>query len=103
MRGDVYSALGNKRGKIVSDEYSNDSTIVIQAHLPVAESFGFAEYLRDETSGKAFPEFAFSHWETILSDPFEDGSMANEIVKSVRKRKNLPEEFPVPDNFIDKL
>jgi elongation factor 2 len=103
LRGDVYSALGNKRGKIISDEYDNESTIIIKAHLPVAESFGFAEYLRDETSGRAMPQFAFSHWETINSDPFEEGSMANELVKQIRARKGLSAEVPQPEAFIDKL
>ena len=103
LRGDVYSALGSKRGKIIDDEYDNETTIVIKAHLPVAESFGFAEYLREETSGRAFPQFAFSHWEVVPSDPYEEGSMANEIVKGIRKRKNLPLEIPVPDTFIDRL
>lgn len=103
LRGDVYSALGNRRGKIVNDEYDTESMIVIKAHLPVAESFGFAEYLRDMTSGRAIPQFVFSHWETILSDPYEEGSMANEIIKQVRKRKGLSVEVPSPESFLDKL
>lgn len=103
LRGDVYSALGNRRGKIISDDYDTEATIVIKAHLPVAESFGFSEYLSNETSGRALPQFAFSHWETILSDPFEEGSMANEIVKKIRKRKGLSPEVPLPESFLDKL
>lgn len=103
LRGDVYSALGNRRGKIVSDDYDENSQIVIKAHLPVSESFGFAEYLRELVSGKALPQYVFSHWETMMSDPFEEGSMANEIVKKVRKRKGLPEEVPLPETFLDKL
>lgn len=103
LRGDVYSALGNKRGKIQTDDYDTESMIKITAYLPVAESFGFAEYLSNQTSGKALPQFAFSHWETMNSDPFVEGSDANKIVKAVRKRKGLSEEVPTPESFIDKL
>lgn len=103
LRGDVYSALGNRRGKIISDDYDTEATIVIKAYLPVAESFGFSEYLSNETSGRALPQFSFSHWETILSDPFEEGSMANEIVKKIRRRKGLSPEVPLPESFLDKL
>lgn len=103
VRGDIYSAIGNKRGKIIDDIYDGESTIEIKAYLPVAESFGFAEYLRDLTSGRAIPQYVFDHWETIMSDPFEEGSMANEIVKKIRKQKGLPEEIPTPDSYLDKM
>jgi len=103
IRGDVYSAFGNRRGKIVDDYYDGDSTIVVKAYLPVAESFGFAEFLRDQTSGRAIPQYVFDHWETLNSDPYEEGSMANQIVKKIRKRKGLPAEIPTVDMFLDKL
>lgn len=38
-----------------------------------------------------------------MSDPFEEGSMANEIVKKIRKQKGLPDEIPTPDSYLDKL
>jgi len=103
LRGDVYSAIGNRRGKIQDDEYDTESTIIIKAHLPVAESFGFSEYLSSMTSGRALPQFVFSHWETIASDPLEEGSMANKLVKEIRKRKGMTEEVPQPEAFLDKL
>lgn len=103
LRGDVYSALGNRRAKIISDDYDSEIMIIIKANLPVSESFGFAEYLREETSGRAIPQFVFSHWETINSDPYEEGSMANEIVKKIRKRKGMSSEIPLPESFTDKL
>lgn len=103
LRGDIYSIIGNKRGKIISDEYENENTIVIKANLPVAESFGFTDYLSEQTSGRALPTISFSHWETINSDPYEEGSMANQIIKSIRKSKGLSEEVPLPESFLDKL
>ena len=52
-RGDVYSCLGNRRGKVISDEYISGEMITIKAYLPVSESFGFTTFLRESTGGKA--------------------------------------------------
>jgi len=76
---------------------------LVKAHLPVAESFGFTQYLRSNTSGRAFPQSVFSHWQTINSDPLEQGSKGALLVQSIRKRKGLPEAIPSLDNFLDKL
>jgi ribosome assembly protein 1 len=46
------------------------NTFVIKAHLPVAESFGFAEDIRKKSSGAAMPQLMFSHWQQIDQDPF---------------------------------
>ena len=37
----------------------------MKAYLPVAESFGFTAYLREKTSGQAFPNCVFDHWEKV--------------------------------------
>ena len=71
-RGDVYSCLSSRRGRVISDEIDYGKMITIKGHMPVAESFGFATYLRDNTQGKAHPMTAFSHWETIQSDPYQE-------------------------------
>ena len=36
---------------------------LIEAVIPVVESFGFAEDIRKKTSGLASPQLVFSHWE----------------------------------------
>lgn len=33
--------------------------------MPVAESFGFNAELRQATSGQAFPQMVFDHWQTM--------------------------------------
>merc|ERR1712088_608347 len=69
----------------------------------VAESFGFTQALRAATSGRAFPQCVFDHWEQLNGDPFEEGSKAHELVTRIRARKGLREGIPALDNFIDKL
>jgi len=77
--------------------------IILKAYLPVAESFGFTQHLRAMTSGRAFPQCVFDHWEMLTSDPFDAASKAGTLVTAVRKRKGLKEGIPDLENFIDKL
>ena len=37
----------------------------VKAYLPVMESFGFNGELRAATSGQAFPQCVFDHWELM--------------------------------------
>jgi len=48
-RGDVYTCIGNWRGKVISDDYDFGKIITIKAYLPVSESFGFTTYLWEQT------------------------------------------------------
>jgi elongation factor 2 len=102
--GGIYSTINTKRGQVV-EEIPRPGTpmYAIKAYLPVAESFGFTGDLRAATSGQAFPQMVFDHWETIPYDPIEPGTMAGKIVGEIRKRKGLKPE-PVPLNeYEDKL
>merc|ERR1712037_371158 len=76
---------------------------MVRAYLPVNESFGFDSDLRAATSGQAFPQCVFDHWQTLESDPMEENSQANKIVLHTRKRKGLSETLPPLDRFLDKL
>lgn len=64
---------------------------------------GFDSELRAATSGQAFPQCCFDHWQTIVQDPLEEGNIAHKIVTATRKRKGLSEELPPLDRFLDKL
>lgn len=75
----------------------------MKAFLPVAESFGFTQALRAATSGRAFPQCVFSHWEQMNGDPFEAGSKAEQLVTTIRARKGLKVGIPSLENFIDKM
>jgi elongation factor 2 len=70
--------------------------------LPVSESFGFTGALRAATSGQAFPQAVFDHWEPINGDPMVEGK-AQELVLAIRKRKNLKVVMPDVNDYNDKL
>jgi len=102
--GGIYQCLTQRRGIVIGEEpVSGTPLIIVKAYLPVAESFGFTQHLRAMTSGRAFPQCVFDHWETLGTDPFEAGSKAATLVEAIRKRKGLPVGIPLLENFLDKL
>ena len=102
--GGIYSIINQKRG-IVFDEQQRPGTPIynVKAHLPVLESFGFTADLRAATSGQAFPQSVFDHWETLPSNPLEPDSQTNKLVLATRKRKGLKDNIPPISEYEDKL
>lgn len=71
--------------------------VIVRAHLPVAESFGFTQHLRSITSGQAFPQLVFDHWSTSSADPYDPTSRAGILVETIRTRKGLKPGIPSLD------
>jgi elongation factor 2 len=102
--GGIYQTLTQRRGIVNSEEPIPGTPLVnMKAFLPVGESFGFTQALRAATSGRAFPQCVFSHWEPMSGNPLEAGSKASELVEAIRKRKGLKPGIPALENFVDKL
>jgi len=96
--------LTKRRGIVIGEEpVAGTPLVIVKAYLPVSESFGFTQHLRELTSGRAFPQCVFDHWEMITTDPYEATSKAGLLVQQIRKRKGLKVGIPELDNFIDKL
>merc|ERR1712083_1095442 len=90
--GGIYQCLSQRRGVVTSEEPVAGTPLMnMKAFLPVAESFGFTQALRAATSGRAFPQCVFDHWEELNGDPFEESSQAYELVTRIRARKGLRE------------
>ena len=100
----IYTLMARRRGlvKTIVPEANNIVMNVI-AHIPVGESFGFIEELREETSGTAFASMVFSHWQIIPDDPLIPGTLSNKIMLDVRKRKGRKVEAPKLEDYLDKL
>ena len=74
--GKLYAVLGKRNGRVLSDEMIEGSAMfIIEALIPVAESFGFAEEMRRRTSGLASPQLVFSNWEVSHSRTLQDLTM----------------------------
>lgn len=104
IEGQIYGIMAQRRGEIIDIKHDfKTESCQLTSYLPVAESIGFTGFLRSNTGGKAFPQCTFSHWALIDSDPLEEGSKANTLVKEIRKRKGLNEELPPLSRYLDKL
>ena len=102
--GGIYQCLSQRRGIVTNEDPVAGTPLVnMKAFLPVAESFGFTQALRAATSGRAFPQCVFDHWELMNADPYEEGSKAKALVDNIRARKGLKAGIPGLDNFIDKM
>merc|ERR1711871_832002 len=102
--GGIYSTMNRLRGHVFSEDQRPGTPIYnLQAYLPVLESFGFVSKLREATSGQAFPQCVFDHWEEMSGDTHNPDDKLGGIIAGVRKRKNLSEEIPPLDRYMDKL
>ena len=106
--GKTYEVLQAHRCKIVEEKQKEGmNSTFISCFLPVIESFGFPMDLSNKTSGKAYPQLMFSHYELVTDDPFwkpqteeeleyysKNGkelkpNIAKKIIEYVRKRKGI--------------
>ena len=92
--GTCSNILTRRRGKILTTEHRGALT-VIAGYIPVAETFGLSAEMRSATSGHAFWQCTFNHWEKTPEN------VAAEVIKKIRGRRGLPPEIPKPDKFID--
>ncbi len=92
--GEVTGLITRKRGRIVSSEQKGPITN-ITGYLPVSETFGLSAEMRGVTSGHAFWQTQFDHWEKVPE------SISMEVIAGIRKRRGLPEEIPKANKFID--
>mmetsp|Transcript_35990 Transcript_35990/g.77720 ORF Transcript_35990/g.77720 Transcript_35990/m.77720 type:complete len:839 (-) Transcript_35990:63-2579(-) len=100
----VYNCMNLRRGCVFEENQREGTPLVqVKAHLPVSESFGFVAALRQATSGQAFPQCVFDHWENLSGNPMEKGSKMEELILGIRKRKNLKVEMPALGDYLDKL
>lgn len=102
--GGIYSVMNQKRG-LVFEEMQRPGTPMynVKCYLPVVESFGFTATLRAATSGQAFPQCVFDHWEILNADPLEAGSQAGKLIADIRKRKGIKPEVQPLSEYEDKL
>jgi elongation factor 2 len=92
--GEVTGLITRKRGRVTASEQKGPITL-IKGFLPVAETFGLSADMRSATSGHAFWQTQFDHWEKVPE------SIAMEVIAEIRKRRGLPEEIPKANKFID--
>ncbi|KAJ2506231.1 translation elongation factor 2, partial [Coemansia sp. RSA 2052] len=99
----VYSVFTRRRGHVFEENQQPGIPLCsLKGYLPVADSFGFTELLRENTGGQAFPQMLFDHWEIMKGDASEPGKVRDTCI-GIRKRKGLAMDIPTADSFTDKL
>ena len=86
--------LQTKRGKVTCYDQKGLLT-QITGFIPVAETFGFSKELRSATSGRAFWQSFFDHWEKMPK------KLATQVIIDLRSRKGLSAEVPKPEMFME--
>lgn len=103
--GSIYNVMSMRRGNVFDEGAGNAGGVAnMKAWLPVAESFGFSQALAEATSGSAFSQLMFDHWQLLDGGDFKDPtSRLGKIINAIRVRKNLAPELPPLDRYLDKL
>jgi len=94
--GEVSNLITRKRGRILSSEQKGPTTN-ISGFIPVAETLGLAAEMRSATSGHAFWQSTFDHWEKMPEN------VASAVIGKTRQRRGLLQEVPTADKFIDEV
>jgi len=92
--GEVSNMIVRKRGRILASEQKGPITM-ITGYIPVAETFGLSADMRSATSGHAFWQSTFDHWEKVPEN------VASNVIKEIRERRGLAPEIPSSNRFID--
>jgi elongation factor 2 len=94
LSGEFSRMLNTRRGKVTGFEQKGPLT-QIKGFIPVSETFGFSKELRSATSGRAFWQSFFDHWEKMPP------KLALKVISELRQRKGLPAKVPVPEKFME--
>ncbi|WP_428486886.1 elongation factor G [Rhodopila sp.] len=69
--GDVVGDLNRRRGQIQNQE-SSGSTVIVRAHVPLKEMFGYISHLRGMTKGRASFTMQFHHYDPVPRNVAEE-------------------------------
>ncbi len=72
--GDVVGDINSRRGRIEGMEPALGGITIVNAHVPLAEMFGYVTTLRSLTQGRATPNVTPSHYEEVPQN------IGNEII-----------------------
>ena len=62
--GDIISDLNSRRGKIENIDFRGDLKVV-DALIPLSETFGYATAIRSMSQGRATQNLQYSHYENV--------------------------------------
>lgn len=99
----VCAVIKKRRGQVINDNVLDNGTHQLDASLPVAASFGFNGDIRGASSGRAFPNCAFSHWKLVDGEPLDAASTSAATIQEIRARKQLDAKVNAAAYYLDTL
>lgn len=95
----ICDLLAVRRGKVIEECDTWTAAVVkVKAHLPVSTSFDFPQAVLDATTGAAFCDLQFDHWEPLevaAAGDFKDpATPLGKMIRAIRERKGLTPELP---------
>lgn len=96
LAGECSKIISGRRGRISAFEQKGAFTVVT-SFVPVAETFGLSKQLRSVSSGRAFWQSVFDHWERLPE------KLSGKVIAEVRKKKGLPAEIPRAERFLEEI
>lgn len=105
ITGSIYNVMSMRRGNVFDEgDQMAGGVANMKAYLPVGESFGFSQALAAATSGSAFSQLMFDHWQLLDGGDFKDPTTRlGKLVNAIRVRKNMVPELPPLDRYLDRL
>jgi elongation factor 2 len=94
LSGECSRMLSTRRGEVTAFERKGLLT-QISGFIPVSETFGFSKEFRSATSGKAFWQSIFDHWEKMPP------KLSAQVISELRRRKGLVPDVPKPEKFTE--
>ncbi|CAH8505678.1 unnamed protein product [Schistosoma turkestanicum] len=79
--GRMFGVLRRRYGRVVGEDFrEGENTFVINARLPVIESFGLADEIRKRTSGiVSLPQLRLGGWELLDIDPLQKDTTSTDM------------------------
>jgi U5 small nuclear ribonucleoprotein component len=112
----ITPAISRRRGFIRSTQPLPASPYhLVNAVMPLLDSFGFETEMRTMTRGQAYGQSIFEYWSMIPGDPLDTSitfkplepsppeSLAREVMLKVRRRKGLKEDIAIQSYFDEKM
>jgi U5 small nuclear ribonucleoprotein component len=112
----IHLVLQRRRGHVREDRPKPGTPFyVLEAYLPVIDSFGFETDLRAYTQGQAFCTQVFDHWKEVPGDPLDRSillhplepspinALARDFMVKTRRRKGLSEDVSIQKFFEESL
>jgi elongation factor 2 len=90
----VIAQIQGRRGQIL-DVQQEGEAIAINAKVPVAQMFGFANEIRGASQGRAVWYYEYAGYEKLPEQ------LQASVVTQIRKRKGEPETPPTAKDFLD--